>query len=135
MREFYPLLILGAVLGVLSTIFITAFFSIKDRKAAIGFDRNMKDSEIARRLFQYARPHWRSFVLVLLVMSFSIAYDIIAPLIVGTLEEAIKDEFEMSYLLSMVALYAGILVVSLICTFFIYYVKCKNCDKNDNSQH
>ena len=117
MREFYPLLILGAVLGVLSTIFITAFFSIKDRKAAIGFDRNMKDSEIARRLFQYARPHWRSFVLVLLVMSFSIAYDIIAPLIVGTLEEAIKDEFEMSYLLSMVAVYAGILVVSLICTY------------------
>ncbi len=117
MREFYPLLIVGAVLGVLSIIFVVAYFSIKDRKGAIGFDRNMKDAEIVRRLFKYAKPHWRSFALVLLVMTFSIAYDIIAPLIVGSLEEAIKDEFEMSYLLSMVALYAGILVVSLICTY------------------
>ena len=50
MREYYPLIIVGAVLGTLSVIFVAAYFSIKNRKAAIGFDRNMKDSEIVRRL-------------------------------------------------------------------------------------
>ncbi len=117
MYEFYPLIVVGAVLGVLSVIFLVAYFSIKDRKEAIGFDRHMKDSEILRRLLRYAKPHWRSFLLVLLVMTFSIAYDIISPLLIGALEEAIKDEFEMSYLLSMVAVYAGILIVSLVCTY------------------
>ncbi len=117
MHEFYPLLIVGAFFGVLSVIFIIAYASIKDKKEAIGFDRNMKDGEIIRRLMKYARPHIGSFLLVLLLMSFSIAYDIIAPLIIGSLEETIKEYFQMSYLLSMVALYAGILVVSLVCTY------------------
>ncbi len=117
LREFYPLLVVGAVLGVLSIVFLCAYLSIKDKKESIGFDRNMKDSEIVRRLLVYARPHLKSFLLVLLVMIFSIAYDIISPLIIGSLEETIKGEFEMSYLLTMVGLYAGILVVSLVCTY------------------
>ncbi len=117
MHELYPLLIIGAFFGVLSIIFIAAYLSIKDKKEAIGFDRSMKDTEILRRLLKYARPHLGSFLFVLLLMTFSIAYDIVAPLIIGGLEEAIKDEFEMSYLLSMVAVYAGILIVSLVCTY------------------
>ncbi len=117
MTEFYPLLILGAFFGILSIIFLIAYLSIKDKKEAIGFDRSMKDGEIIRRLIKYAKPHIGKFVLVLLLMTFSIAYDIIAPLIIGGLEEAIKDDFEMSYLLTMVAVYASILVVSLICTY------------------
>ncbi len=117
MREFYPLLILGAFFGVLAIIFIMAYLAIKDKKEAIGFDRSMKDTEIFRRLLTYAKPYWPSFVLVLLLMTVSIAYDIISPLIIGSLEESIKGEFEMSYLLTMVALYASILVVSMICTY------------------
>ncbi len=117
MREFYPLLIVGAIVGVLSVIFIIAYISIKDKKEAIGFDRNMKDSEILRRLLKYARPHRRSFALVLLLMTFSIAYDIISPLIIGSLEEMVKGDFPLSRLYVMVALYASILVVSLACTY------------------
>ncbi len=117
MREIYPLLILGAFFGVMSVIFLVAYLSIKDKKEAIGFDRSMKDSEIFRRLLKYARPYWRSFLLVLLLMSVSIAYDIISPLIIGDLTESIKGNFEMRYLLTMVAVYASILVVSLICTY------------------
>ncbi len=117
MTEFYPLLILGALFGVLSIIFLVAYLTMKDKKEAIGFDRNMKDGEIVRRLMKYAKPHRGKFALVLLLMIFSVAYDIIAPLIIGGLEEAIKDDFEMSYLLTMVAVYASILVVSLICTY------------------
>ena len=45
-----PLLLVGALIGTISGIFIIAFFSIKNRKEAIGFDRNMKDTELIRRL-------------------------------------------------------------------------------------
>ncbi len=117
MREFYPLLIVGAIIGVLSIIFIVAYLSIKDKKEAIGFDRYMKDSEITKRLLVYAKPHVKSFIVVLLVMLFSIAYDIISPLLVGRIEEMIKDDFPMSRLLSLVAVYGGILIVSLICSY------------------
>lgn len=116
-REFYPLLVVGAFIGVLSVIFLVAYLSIKDKKEAIGFNRNMKDGEIMRRLLRYARPYRKNFALVLLLITVSIAYDIISPLLIGNLEETIKGEFELSYLFTMVAAYAGILVVSLICTY------------------
>ena len=54
MREYLPLLILGAIIGVLSIIFLVAYATMKDKKEAIGFDRNMKDTEIVRRLLKYA---------------------------------------------------------------------------------
>ncbi len=117
MREFYPLLIIGAFFGVMSIVFLVAYLCIKDKKGAIGFDRNMKDTEIIRRLLRYARPHWKSFLLVLLLISFSIAYDIISPLLIGDLTEAVKADFELSYLFTMVGLYAGILVISLVCSY------------------
>ncbi len=117
MGEFYPLLIVGGVIGALSIIFLVAYLSIKDKKEAIGFDRNMKDGEIAKRLLAYARPYTKNFILVLVIMLFSIAYDIISPLIVGNIEEMIKDDFELSYLWVSVAVYAGILLVSLVCTY------------------
>lgn len=117
MYEFYPLLIVGGVIGLMSAIFICAYFSIKDKKEAIGFDRNMTDGEIVRRLMKYARPHAKSFAFVLLIMLFSISYDIIAPTLIGDIEEMIKTDFEYSRLLSYVIIYAGILIVSLICTY------------------
>ena len=118
MREYYPLLIMGAIIGVLSVIFLVAYLSIKDKKGAIGFDRNMKDTEIVRRLLRYARPHWRSFLLVLLLMVFSIVYDIVSPLIIGNLTQSIgENSFTLQYLYLSVAAYASILVVSLVCTY------------------
>ncbi len=117
MMEFYPLLVVGGVIGALSIIFLVAYFSIKDRKEAIGFDRHMKDSEITKRLLEYAKPYWKNFLIVLVVMLFSIAYDIVSPLIIGNIEEMIKDDFELSRLWSSVIVYAAILVVSLICTY------------------
>ncbi|MBO4277874.1 MAG: ABC transporter ATP-binding protein, partial [Clostridia bacterium] len=117
MYEYFPLLVVGAIAGTLAAIFTVAFFSIKNRKEAIGFDRNMKDSEITRRLLRYARPHAKSFLLVLLLMLFSIAYDVIAPLIVGNVEEMIKNDFPLEKLYSYVGVYACILAVSLVCTY------------------
>lgn len=117
MYEFYPLLTVGAVIGVMSIVFLIAFFSIKDRKEAIGFDRNMKDGEIIKRLLVYAKPHAKSFMLVFIIMLFSISYDVISPTLVGNVEEMIKDDFVLNDLMSYVLIYAGILIVSLVCTY------------------
>ena len=57
MYQWYPIIVVGAVIGAFSLIFTVAYMMIKDKKAAIGFDRYMKDSEIIRRLVAYAKPH------------------------------------------------------------------------------
>jgi len=118
MNEFFPLILIGAIIGVISVVFIVAYALIKDKKNTIGFDRNMKDSEIIKRLLGYAKKYTLNFVLVGVLMIFSIAYDIISPLIVGKIEEMIKDDFELKTLYITVAIYASMLVVSLVCTYF-----------------
>lgn len=117
MREFLPLIIVGAVLGALSIILIMAFWKIRKQKEAIGFDRYMEDSEITKRLLRYAKPYWKNFVLVLLVMIFSISYDIIAPILMGKIVEVIKADFELTELYKLVGIYASILIVSLVCSY------------------
>lgn len=117
MREYYPLLLVGGIIGVFATAFIIAYAAMKDKKTAIGFDRSMKDGEIMKRLLAYARPYVKEFILVGVVMIFSIAYSILSPWIIGRIEEMIKNDFAMSDLLTYVAVYAVILVISLICTY------------------
>ena len=118
MREYYPLLIIGAILGVLSLCFVVAYAMMKNKKEAIGFDRNMKDGEIARRLLRYAKPHIGKFIFVGIVMLFSIAYDIVSPLLVGEIEEMVKDAgFSLNRLFLYVGIYAAILLLSLVCTY------------------
>jgi len=118
MREFFPLIIVGAVLGIVSLVFVIAFMTIRKQKEAIGFDRNMKDGEIIRRLSKYALRQWPSFLLVLLLMVFSIVYDIVSPLVIGELTESIQNEtFTLPFLYTSVAVYASILVVSMVCTY------------------
>ena len=82
MYEFFPLIAVGAIVGVLSVILVVAYALIKDKKGAIGFDRDMKDSEILRRLLAYAKPYWKQFALVLLLMLFAIAYDVLSPILI-----------------------------------------------------
>ena len=118
MHEYLPLLIVGAIIGVFSVIFLVAYMKVRKQKEAIGFDRNMPDGEIVARLLRYAKPHWKAFVLVLLIMLLSISYDLISPLLIGQIEEMVKDKFEMSDLFKMLLLYAGVLIVSLASTYF-----------------
>ncbi len=119
MPEYYPLLIIGAIIGVVTTAFIIAYATMKDKKTAIGFDRNMKDGEIIRRILVYARPYVWSFVLVGVLMVLTVSYDILAPVLVGEIQGIIKVEsFELSQLFAMVAIYGSILVVSLVSSYF-----------------
>ncbi len=117
MREYYPLLVVGAIVSVFALCFIVAFALMKNKKEALGFDRNMKDSELIRRLIKYAKPYKMQFALVFLIMLFSISYDIISPLVIGQIEEMVKGDFELSTLFVSVAVYASILIVSLVCTY------------------
>ena len=119
MHEWYPILILGAIIGVFTAIFVFAYAFMKDKKEAVGFDRNMKDGEIIKRLLVYAKPYTKSFILVFVLMIVSIAHEIISPLIMGNLVETIGDKggFELSYLFYAIVTYVVILVVSLISTY------------------
>ena len=118
MHELYPLLILGAIIGVFTAIFIFAYVFMKDKKEAVGFDRNMKDSEIIKRLLVYAKPYTKSFILVFVLMIVSIAHEIISPLIMGNLVETIGgNNFELSYLFYAIITYVAILLVSLLSTY------------------
>ena len=89
MHNYYPILWVGAIIGVISTLLIVAAFVVKDGEKETGFERNMKDSEIMQRLMDYAKPFYRQFIVVGFLMLFSIAYDIISPLIVGKIEELV----------------------------------------------
>ena len=118
MGEYLPLLIVGAIIGAFSLAFLIAYFAVRKHKEELDSrERNIADGELIKRLFVYAKPYWKSFVLVFFVMVLSIAYDICSPLLVSHIQDVIKEEFELRYLFSLVGVYAGILVVSLICTY------------------
>ena len=117
MADINPLLLVGAVIGGVTALLVAAYACVKDKKTAMGFERQMKDGEILTRLFAYAKPYRAKFVLVLFLMLFSIAYDIIAPLIVGALEELVAGKFVLSRLFTGVAVYAGVLVFSMVSTY------------------
>ena len=118
-REFLPIIIVGAIIGAFTIVFVMAWLALKKRKEDMtDRDRNMSDAEIVSRLLRYAKPYWKNFIAVFFIMLFSIAYDLISPLVLGHIQDTIKEEFELNYLFTVVAVYAGILVVSLICTYF-----------------
>ena len=69
MREYLPLLIVGAIIGAFTIAFIVAYLAMKNKKEAVGFDRNMEDGELVKRLIVYAKPYWKDFLAVLLIMT------------------------------------------------------------------
>ena len=118
MMQYLPILIVGAIIGAFTVVFLLAYAALKKKKAEIVYERHMKDGEIVKRLLRYAKPYWKQFVLVGVIMLFSIVYDLVSPLIVGHIEKTVSGVFELSYLLKVVAVYAGILAVSMVCTYF-----------------
>ena len=113
-----PLLLVGAVIGVVTALLVFAYASVKDKKGSMGFERNMADGEIVRRLIQYAKPYGGKFIIVGFLVLFSISYDIASPLIVGYIEELVVGDFTLNHLFASVAVYAGVLVFSMLSTYF-----------------
>ena len=118
MAEFYPLIVVGATIGVLSLLFVIAYFIVKAKSTQKEYDRKMTDRQLIGRLLRYAKPYTKEFVLVFVVMVISIVYDLVSPVLVGEIEEMIKHQFPLAKLWSMVAVYAGILVVSMVSMYF-----------------
>ena len=117
MMSLNPLLLVGGVIGTVSVLLLIAYACVKDKKTAMGFERSMADGEILRRLFGYAKPYLRQFVVVGFLVLFSISYDIASPLIVGYIEELVVGDFELKSLYVSVAVYAGVLVFSMASTY------------------
>ena len=118
MANVNPLLLVGAVIGVVTALLVFAYASVKDKKGSMGFERNMADGEIVRRLVQYAKPYGGKFIIVGFLVLFSISYDIASPLIVGYIEELVVGDFTLDHLFASVAVYAGVLVFSMLSTYF-----------------
>ncbi len=117
MNEYLPILIVGSIIGSFSIVFLAAYAALRKVKDTHEKERSIPDREIVRRLLLYARPYWKSFILVFFVMLFSIVYDLLSPLIIGRIQGLIRDDFELNSLYAMVGVYAGILVVSMVCTY------------------
>ena len=117
MMSLNPLLLVGGVIGTVSVLLLIAYACVKDKKTAMGFERSMADGEILRRLFGYAKPYLRLFIVVGFLVLFSISYDIASPLIVGYIEELVVGDFELKSLYVSVAVYAGVLVFSMASTY------------------
>ncbi len=115
-QRYLPIVIVGAIIGAFSLVFLFASLALKKVKDE-DTDRHMPDSEIIKRLMGYAKPYWKSFVGVFFIMLFSIGYDLISPLLVSRIQKLLQGSFALSQLYGLVAVYAGILIVSLICTY------------------
>ena len=118
MREYLPVLIVGAIIGSFTLVFVLAYIALqKHKEKSEDNERHMADSEIVKRLLAYAKPYWKNFVAVFFIMIFSIIYDLVSPLIIGDIQGLIKGDFELRDLFIRVGVYAATLVVSLICTY------------------
>lgn len=114
MNEYFPLLFVGGVVGLFTVVFTIAYMTIKNKKEEIGFDRNMKDMEIMKRLLRYAKPHTKDFIKVGLLMVFSIAYSVVSPRLMGFIIDFLGEKFDMNQLICYIAVYAQILITSLV---------------------
>ena len=117
MYEYLPIIIIVAIVGSFTILFLLADMALRRVKKDVSTERTMEDGELVRRLLQYAKPYKKQFVFVFFTMVISIIYDLVAPLIIGNVEKIIKDSFELQELFTKVAIYASILVVSMVCTY------------------
>ena len=114
MADLFPIIIVGATIGVLSLVFAVAYFYVRSKKTVDDYERKMTDGELIRRLLGYAKPYVKEFIAVFLVMLLSIVYDLLSPVLVGDLVELIKTDFQLKDLFIKVAVYATILIVSMV---------------------
>ena len=114
MDKFLPVLIVGAIIGIFTIAFLIAYGKVKRDKTMQEFERKMPDSVIIKRLLGYARPYLGQFILVFVIMLISIVYDLLSPVLIGNIQDLIKNDFPLNKLFMMVGAYAGILVISMV---------------------
>ena len=68
MREYLPVLIVGSIIGAFAIVFIIAYVALSRSKEVKSKERNMADAELISRLLAYAKPYWKEFVLVFVIL-------------------------------------------------------------------
>ena len=114
MDKYLPVLIVGAIIGIFTIAFLIAYAKVKRDKTMQEFERKMPDSVIIKRLLGYARPYLGQFILVFVIMLISIVYDLLSPILIGNIQDLIKNDFPLNRLFMMVGGYAAILVISMV---------------------
>ena len=117
-KAYLPVVIVVALIGAITVAALLAWFALRKNKDE-GDDRERKvsDKELISWMLHYAKPYWKSFVLVLFVMIFSVVYDVVSPLLLSSVQDLIKGDFELGQLYVMVGMYIGILLISVVCTY------------------
>ena len=116
--EMSPLVIIGFVLAIVTGVIVMAYALVKDKKESFGFERNMKDKDIIKRLLHYAKPYTGQFILVLFIMAFTIINEIVLPLILGKIVSLLRtDGTTYGQILNYISLYIVLLLVSLSVTY------------------
>ena len=114
MREYLPILIIGALIGTVTLVFFIGWLFLRKEQKAKTSDRNMSDRQIIVRMLKYAKPHRKRFIIVFTVMVISIVYDLVSPILVGDVVELVQQPgFSLDYLLTLVLAYAVVLLVSM----------------------
>ncbi|MBO5049371.1 MAG: ABC transporter ATP-binding protein [Oscillospiraceae bacterium] len=114
MSDYFPVLMVAAIILLFTAAFVIAYARLKKATAKDEKDRTMSDREIIGRLLNFAKPYKKQFALVLIIMLISIGYDLLSPILVGNIQNLVKGSFTLNVLFARVAVYAGILVVSLV---------------------
>jgi len=114
MADYFPVLMVAAIILLFTVAFVIAYAKLKKATAKDEKDRTMSDREIIGRLLNFAKPYKKQFLLVLIIMLISIGYDLLSPILVGNVQNLVKGSFTLNVLFARVAVYAGILVVSLV---------------------
>ena len=120
MYEFFPLLTVGAIVSVISIAFIIAYFLINDKKETSSFERNMKDTEILKRIWPYIVRRKKLFILALFLVLLSTIYSIGSPAILGKAIDTVqaKEGFELSSLAWLIVAQIGLLAITLVANYF-----------------
>ena len=114
MDKYLPVLIVGAVIGIFTLAFLIAYIKVKRDKTMQEFTRNMPDRVIIKRLLGYAKPYLGTFILVFVIMMLSIVYDLLSPVLIGKIQDLIKNDFPLNKLFFMVGAYLVVLVISMV---------------------
>ena len=121
MAEYLPLIIVGAIIGAFTLVFCFASLALKKAKEEDDSDRHMKDSEIVGRLLGYAKPYWKSFIVVFIVMLFSITFELVSPLIISHIQDIIKGEFVgMDLIIREGHLFSDVFVLNIVVPISVY---------------
>ena len=114
MADYFPVLMVAAIILLFAVAFVVAYAKLKKATAKDEKDRTMSDREIVKRLLGFAKPYKKQFALVFIIMLISIGYDLLSPILVGNIQNLVKGTFTLNALFARVIVYAGILVVSLV---------------------